>query len=230
MRSKIAIVGNGITNNKHGKFIDSCDKVIRMKQYVTKGYEDYVGTKVDVYASKWFSWFDNFKPYNSRDMSHVMNVDEYWFMFCDPNVDHNISSEYSKLYLKYALKCDVPQKNGSLDMHNENIDLFNIPRNKIRYYPIEYIEQLSSKLKLPTTTILDKKGNETIIEPSVGLRTIHQAINVYPNDDIYVTGFDCFLESSWYWNSNHVINNDHNYLSEKIYLEILTKTNKVIQL
>ena len=37
--------------NKNGSFIDSCDIVIRMGNYTTDGYEEYIGSKTDVYIS-----------------------------------------------------------------------------------------------------------------------------------------------------------------------------------
>ena len=80
MTSKIAIIGNGAVNNKHGKFIDSCDTVIRMKQFVTEGYEEHVGTKLDIYVSKWFSWFetDIRKYFDARYNSILLDLRSRW--------------------------------------------------------------------------------------------------------------------------------------------------------
>jgi len=224
---KVAVIGNGDISGNHGSFIDSCDKVIRMKQYVTKGYEQCVGTKIDIYASKWFSWFDNFKPYSPKDMSHVMDVDQYWFMFCNPYEQHQCTDAYTREYVKYSLKNDNPKKDGSILKHEEYIKSFNIDIERIEYYPAHLISELSSKLKLPSETIQDKKGIDVIIEPSVGIRVLHKTIHDYPESKIYISGFDCFLKSSWYWDSDHIINNDHKYMNEWIYLRTLIKQGKL---
>jgi len=222
---KLAIIGNGgsVLKRKHGKFIDSCDKVIRMKQYITDDYEEYTGTKVDIYASKWFSWFNDFFPYEPKDMSHVSDVDEYWFMFCNPYTTHVTEDVYTKMYINHSLKTDTTQKNGSIMLHEQYIDLFNIPAAKVRYYPVHLVTKLAKQLNLPSHYIQDKKGNNVLLEPSVGTRTLTMAVETYPDAKIYITGFDCFLESSWYWNDRHIINNDHDYISERIYLNTLIK-------
>jgi hypothetical protein len=50
---KICIVGNGPSalKNKRGKMIDSCDRVIRMNDFVLEGYDEFIGSKTDV----WFT-------------------------------------------------------------------------------------------------------------------------------------------------------------------------------
>ena len=47
----IAIVGNGPSamSGYNGKFIDSCDIVVRFNMYQTESYEDYVGSKTDIW-------------------------------------------------------------------------------------------------------------------------------------------------------------------------------------
>ena len=49
----ICIIGNGedVLEHKHGDFIDSCDHVIRFNHCITEGYEQWVGTKLDIYCS-----------------------------------------------------------------------------------------------------------------------------------------------------------------------------------
>lgn len=229
---RVAIIGNGgsILNHKNGKFIDSCDKVIRMKQYVTEGHEKHTGTKVDIYASKWFSWFGNKAPYHPKDMSHVKDVDAYWFMFCDPYKKYTFTNTYLEQYLKYSLKNDTPLKNGSIKTHEKYVRYFDLDKYKIRYYPHTFINKLSFNLKIPSNTMKDKKGMTVILEPSVGMRVIQAALSRFRQAEIYITGFDCFLKSSWYWDPKHIINNDHNYMREKIYLDTLIKQNKVIDI
>ena len=53
--SKAVIVGNGqVALNNYGQFVDSCDVVIRLGDFVIDGYERHVGTKTTVYAAPWW--------------------------------------------------------------------------------------------------------------------------------------------------------------------------------
>lgn len=230
MTSKIAIIGNGAINNKHGKFIDSCDTVIRMKQFVTEGYEEHVGTKLDIYVSKWFSWFEAVKPYSSRDMSHVMRAKEFWFMFCDPYINHATDNNYAQKYLKYSLVSDTPKKDCTLSQHEHLISKFNLCKDKIKYYPIQYIEELAGILNISPTVTIDKYGRSALFEPCVGIRTIHKVVSEYTNENIYIAGFDCFYDSGWYWDSAHKPSPYHSFLSEKVYINSLIKSGKVIEM
>ena len=65
---KIVIVGNGpsVLDETKGSLIDSYDVVIRINDYQTKGFEEHVGTKTDVWAletktlSRWEEFKDRF--------------------------------------------------------------------------------------------------------------------------------------------------------------------------
>jgi len=65
----IIIVGNGpsILNAKRGKLIDSFKTVIRINDYILKGYEEFTGTKTDIWAMDtrnfWLydQWLDRYK-------------------------------------------------------------------------------------------------------------------------------------------------------------------------
>lgn len=52
----ICIVGNGecALLKENGNFIDSCDLIIRLGEYTTVNYELYVGSKTDIYCSRWY--------------------------------------------------------------------------------------------------------------------------------------------------------------------------------
>ena len=47
---KIVIIGNSESalETKSGDFIDSCDQVIRLGNFVTEGYEEFVGTRTTI--------------------------------------------------------------------------------------------------------------------------------------------------------------------------------------
>ena len=229
----ICIVGNGasVLKNKNGHFIDSCDCVVRMKQFVTAGYEDYIGRKIDIYVSKWFSWFENIFPYRPRNMSHVEHVKEFWFLFCDPNLTINSSSDYISNYITYSIKNGMPLKDGDIKKHLDYVNLFNIPHDCLRYMSLEVITDLADQLSLSTELISDKNNNTGIIEPSAGLCTIMMMLSLNPDQQIYVTGFDSFLNSSWYWDNSHRINpRCHNYLKERLILKRLICDQKIVNI
>ena len=52
----VVVVGNGASalNKANGDFINECDKVIRLGTFITEGYEKYIGSKTDIYVSRWF--------------------------------------------------------------------------------------------------------------------------------------------------------------------------------
>ena len=62
---KILLVGNGssMLDNKRKDLIDSYDTVVRFNSYKIEGYEEYVGTKTDI-------WF-------TRNMLHINEIDVY---------------------------------------------------------------------------------------------------------------------------------------------------------
>ena len=88
----IAVVGNCISNleNKNGKEIDSHDIVIRFNNYQIEGFQDYVGTKTNIWA------------YNGSDVKDLSDINQYDFIFISSNVmfkmiDQNIENIYNLL-------------------------------------------------------------------------------------------------------------------------------------
>ena len=75
---KAIIIGNAssILNHKNGNIINNFDKVIRLNKFVIKGFEDYVGTKTDIYCSKILNM-----SYNINLLNDIENV---WFPYPKP--------------------------------------------------------------------------------------------------------------------------------------------------
>ena len=231
---KICIVGNGssVLKNKNGRFINSCDCVVRLKQFKISGYEHHVGDKTDIYASKWFSWFENKPPYAPKNMNHVKHASKFWFTFCDPvscTVDHD--NVYLERYIQYGLKNNTPEKNGDIKKHNEYIKLFSLEHANINYISTRTIVKLAEQLSLSDQLIYDKMSNPGVKEPSTGMCAIMMALDTYPNDQIYITGFDSFLNSSWYWDDSHRINPTcHDYLKERLLITRLIHKKYIINI
>ena len=73
-KEKVIIVGNSpsILNRNYGKLIDSYDVVIRLNRCVTEGFEDNIGSKIDVWATTRTDGYDElFVPTNYKDIKHL---------------------------------------------------------------------------------------------------------------------------------------------------------------
>lgn len=127
-------------------------------------------------------------------------------------------------------KNDVAEKDGDVSVHEKNISKFNLSTEKIKYMPYNVICELAEELDLPTDIIRDKNNNIGIIEPSAGIRTLAMATDRFQGD-IYITGFDSFLNSSWYWDPAHPINQScHCYVREHLYIKKLLTINRISSL
>lgn len=88
----VCIVGNGACAlyKKNGTFIDSCDLVVRLGEFVIEGWEEYIGTKTDVYLSRWHKsknrtkeFFESLKelwipkPYEYREKTYDALISSY---------------------------------------------------------------------------------------------------------------------------------------------------------
>jgi hypothetical protein len=78
---RVAIVGNSesLLNCDNGGYIDSCDRVIRFNRCVVDGYEQWVGSRYDIYMSPYF-WV---LPIRGETFFRQFN--EFWFLM-DPSV------------------------------------------------------------------------------------------------------------------------------------------------
>lgn len=222
---KITIVGNGqcALNKKNGEFINKCDKVVRIKNFKINGFEEYVGNKINIFSSKWFSWFDR-NTNEPLQFDFLNEIEKFIFMFFDPNkdLDNNQLSNYSdyvRFYNKLQLKNEFPSPIGSKSLHNEKIKEYGIDFGKIEYMTPEEIHDLTyNLLKIKNDYFRKDVSFESLIEPTVGIRTIYKILKMYPEEEIFITGFDGF-QTSWYWQTDHKINNAHFYLNERILLK-----------
>jgi hypothetical protein len=229
---KICVVGNGACalKKENGKFIDSCDQVVRIKNFQTLGYEKYVGSKIDIYSSKWFGWFDR-KTYEPLKFNFLDTVHTILFMFPNEQIVENLTnfSEYSLLYKQLQLYNELPYANNDWVAHMQCLDNFDIRNKNIEYFSLQDVEDLCiNMLKINRHNyIITNKQKLRIVEPTCGIRTIYKILQLYHNFEIFLTGFDCF-QTNWYWDPIHKIKHNHYYLQELIYLKQLEKTKRVI--
>lgn len=98
---KVVIVGNSpnLLKRKNGLLIDSFDEVVRMNHYETKGFEEFVGCKTDVYGVAWatphkkpYDWFKKVIHYTGQDnlVDYEPSPNEWCFKLEDYEKMNNI--------------------------------------------------------------------------------------------------------------------------------------------
>ena len=71
---KVIIIGNSpsVLEYKLGDIIDSYDVVIRINRCITRGFEENIGEKIDIWATTKNSYYeDKFVPENYKDLSYI---------------------------------------------------------------------------------------------------------------------------------------------------------------
>ena len=107
-KSKVIIVGNSPTvlNNELGDYIDSHDIVIRINKCTTKGFEKYIGSKIDIWATTHPGYHKN------------------------PNNHNETFTPDSELFLKQIWKRTPKVCLNDLPKHYSNLDCFTMYKNK----------------------------------------------------------------------------------------------------
>jgi hypothetical protein len=69
----LCVIGNGASalNAANGDFIDSCDVVVRVGNFVITNYENYIGTKTDVFVCRWYKC-------KNRPQEFFKTLKEFW--------------------------------------------------------------------------------------------------------------------------------------------------------
>jgi|688.fasta_scaffold04801_7 hypothetical protein len=231
MLKKICIIGNGVGSirKENGKFVDSCDEVVRIKNFETRGFEKYIGSKTTIYSSKWFAWFDRKIRNKPLKFTFLDEVHTLMFMFPnefikeDPNNNFNA---YTLLYKQLQLKNELPPiPNKNWKGHIECLNMFGVEKKKAIHFSLNDVEQLCINiLKIHNKNYV--RSLKKIIEPTCGIRTVFKILQIYPDAEIFLTGFDCF-QSGWYWDQSHKIKAVHYYLDELLYFGQLKKMENV---
>ena len=165
---KVVVIGNGenVLRHNHGKFIDSCDRVIRINQFVVDGYEKHVGSKLDIYCAKWHKIV-----HRDREFLHKHNA--FWFPYPKP------PTTWGALGGTYPITSEA---------HQFNVNKFQLDSKEIQF--------LDDSAKVT----LEKAFNNNV--PSVGAVAVTMSQYIFPEAELYITGFDC-MQSGWYWDPSH---------------------------
>lgn len=109
---KIVLIGNGecALNKENGDFINKCNLIIRLGNFVLNGYEKYIGNRTDIYVSRWYkakfrdeSFFNSIsemwipRTFDTREQKHDKLVNEY-------NLNNKIRYIPSEIIFGYKIK------------------------------------------------------------------------------------------------------------------------------
>jgi len=156
---RIVIIGNGkgVLKAKKREFVDS-STVVRINNFKIEGFEDYVGTRTDIYSC------------SPRYIKYIDLTDLNRLSICEQNFKEAIEKH--------------PEVKGKLEELKESF---------FRIYTPPKID--SSKVEILYLFMDDFKFDQNY---STGMRTILYCLDRF-NVPIYITGFDNFLSSGWYW-------------------------------
>jgi len=187
---RIVIVGNGakVLTSKNGKFIDSSDIVVRINNFKLKGYEDYVGTKTDIYSCtpKFIHSID--KTEDERVKGCIVRYEEE--LTIHPELESH-KDLYVKVYTHPEINSDKMKE----------ILLSYLSGNRIVKAEL-YQNDPFLFARLPFSSKLKICNFGSIFRHTTGYKTIVHCLKTYTDYEIFITGFDFFLESGWYWDLN----------------------------
>lgn len=182
---------NGIKSihNKNGSFIDSCDKVIRMNRFHVEGFEEWIGSKIDIISLMLTgdgatSGILGFDPL----LNYVPRSTEIW-----------IPDKYREEHHKNRSRAS---------------DHFRIKENKFVFVNSDVYDALMKRVEEVSVML----GHpQEYYYPDSGMTLIDSCINTYPDAEIYVAGFDPHrtYEYKYYWEKDLPTTEAFNYHPQK---------------
>lgn len=219
----MVIIGNGekVLRTKKRDFVDESDTVIRLNNFRIKGYEDYVGTKIDIY-----SCFTKYLDYigTSDAVRHVRckKALEYLLVDCADRIATMTPEELEKQKADYFRLHTFPY----------------VDPNQLKAIWHLFVDHQTKVKTYPWNDKLVINDYEFDFNYSTGVRTILHALRYFEDHEIYITGFDNFFGSGWYWDDTPDKTNDkiartqkysdgHPYLVERNLLKKLLKAGAI---
>jgi hypothetical protein len=201
---KIVIIANGYKASikENGAFIDSCDRVIRMNNFVLNGWEKYVGSKIDIISLMITGEGATAGLLGSERLcEHYKKCNEVW-----------IPDKYAKSHKKQR------------DRAREHFGRFK-PVEFIFIDPYIY-DNLLEKMKNISISI---GSEQEYYYPDSGMTVIEACLYRFKNAEIFVTGFDPGrnFPYKYYWekdtNESNCFNNHPQKAENILYKEYLHK-------
>lgn len=217
--NRIVIIGNGnkVLKAKKRDFVDSSTMVIRLNNFRIEGYEDYVGTKTDVYSC-YTKYLDYIGTSDAVRLVRCKKAWEYLLVDQADAVERTSPEDFQKKKEDYFKIHTFPR----VDPTQLKIwHLFVTDKSKMKSYPFDVV-------------ISDIEFD---LNYSTGFRTILYALKHYADHEIYVTGFDNFFGSGWYWDYTAKMDDQfartqrytdgHPYLVERTKMKELLKSGTI---
>lgn len=236
---KIIIVGHSdsLLQKENGHKIDSFDIVVRMSEGKIKGYEKYVGTKTDVCRIVWENHFSLILDNKGNERFIFKNTEQTGFKtlllthFVDVDNFSETAMHYAKIYKHggmYDMNTKWVKRRRSVTAatgmnpritHDIFLDIF------LQLHPyVKNISIINRNIKISTAQSICNGTTYTF--PSNGIYTINHMIDSYPNDQIYITGFDGF-KNKHYFKTYETCTKWHDSMREQLFLKRLLKTDRV---
>jgi len=240
---RLIVIGNGksATAKKNGNIIDKFDYIVRMNNCKIGGYEEYVGTRTDLYRAPWDRIIkhndDNKLIYNEDLLIRTKN-----FLFIEPDYDTHVEVVNENVNIMRFLKMCNKSKFATHRFHDLLSSgvpvrlLHDLLVNTLyKQYGVVNIYHMTSKqrayvYKTLNNIISSEHFSKRMFTPSSGLLTLMYIIDKFSElYEIWVTGFDAFA-TSHYWN-NWVADESffavHSKVHERLVLKSLILQKKI---
>ncbi len=151
MARKIIVVGNGegILDKKNGKLIDSFDVVVRLGRYVTKGFEEFAGSKTDIISTIYWK-LDNERLKNNKVILNVPLSLKESFVESQEYIDREFfSSKNNIIYINNPEDID-----GLISMYTDILPAFTNIKNinfSLGFKTIYFLKKLFPEDTIYTT-------------------------------------------------------------------------------
>lgn len=232
-RKNVITVGNAgnIINGKNGKFIDSADFVVRMGNCATRGYEEYIGSKTDMYRVSWDRLLHNINKtgiYRPIDIhftfKHLLfleqNINEHYETTAQANVKRLTKLFYKPFFTEMSFNSFVFTKNIHPFLHESCLSYFN------QKYKVQAVEYMKIQDRVDVFMDINTPQCTDIVIPSSGILTLYHILKKFPNENHYILGFDGF-QTRYYWRDYETFFEGHSSYREQMYLKRLIKTGRI---
>jgi len=151
MARKIIVVGNGegILDKKNGKLIDSFDVVVRLGRYITKGFEEFAGSKTDIISTIYWK-LDNERLKNNKVILNVPLSLKESFVESQEYIDREFfSSKNNIIYINNPEDID-----GLISMYTDILPAFTNIKNinfSLGFKTIYFLKKLFPEDTIYTT-------------------------------------------------------------------------------
>jgi hypothetical protein len=231
--SNIILVGNGggLLDVKNGHKIDSYDYVVRMGNCITRGYEEYTGTRTDLYRVSWDRLLHNINKTNIyRPINLSFTFHTLLFLEHDPDIFcETTSSMFLEKNVKMYRKSFFPETSFPsyiFKKRNERITHEQCLKYFIKRHDVQAVEYMNINTRISVFLQVNTPAKQNMVLPSSGILTLAHILETRPNDNVTITGFDGFT-TRYYWRDYETYFDGHSSYREKMFIKQLVKEGRI---